>query len=65
MKNAIIIWNSGETTTITGKWAFRIALNYLSRLGVFERFDFWEVNDTCIFIDDEVKIDWIIKPRKG
>ena len=65
MKQVIILWNGGETTTICGKYAFRIALNYIVKLGVFSRFEFMEIGDTHFFIDNEVEIDWIIKPRKG
>lgn len=64
MKQVFILWNDGETTTICGKYAFRIAINYLDRLGVFNRFDFLEIHDTYFFIDDDIEIEWIIKPRK-
>lgn len=64
MKQVIILWNDGETTTICGKYAFRIALNYLDKLGVFNRFGFIEVNNTYFFIDDDIGIEWIIKPRE-
>ena len=65
MKQAIIIWNDLKTTTICGKYAFRIALNFLDKMGVFDRFSFFETADTYFFWDYEVGIEWIIKPRKA
>ena len=65
MKQVIIIWDDGEHTTIAGKHAFRIALNWLDKLGEFEKFSFIEVGNTYFFIHNNHRIEWVIKPRKG
>ena len=65
MRQVIIIWDNGEQTTITGKHSFRIALNWLDKIGMFDHFSFFEIGNTNFFIHNEHRIDWIIKPRKG
>ena len=64
MKQIIIIWENGEYTTIAGKHAFRIALNWLDKIGEFEKFSFFEIGNTYFFIHNDHRIHWIIEPRK-
>lgn len=64
MKQVIIIWENGEHTTISGKNAFRIALNWLNKIREFENFSFYEVGNTHFFIHNYHRIEWFIKPRK-
>lgn len=64
MKQAIIIWNDKKTTTIAGKYAFRIALNFLVKMGVFDTFGFMEIGDTYYFYQDKVTIEWVVLPSE-
>lgn len=64
MKQAVIIWNDKKTTTISGKYAFRIALNFLVKMGVFDTFGFMEIGDTYFFYQDKVSIEWVILPSE-
>ena len=64
MKLVNIIWENGEHTSIAGKHAFRIALNWLDKIGEFEKFSFMEVGNMYFFVHNDRRIDWFIKPRK-
>ena len=64
MKQAIIIWNDKKTTTIIGKYAFRIALNFLVKMGVFDTFGFREIGDTYFFFQYNVIIEWDMLPSE-
>ena len=64
MKQVLIIWNDKKTTNIAGKYAFRIALNFLVKMGVFDTFGFMEIGDTYFFYQDKVNIEWVILPNE-
>ena len=65
MKLVNIIWENGEHTSIAGKHAFRIALNWLDKLGEFEKFSFFESGNMYFLIHKNHRIHWIIEPKKG